>query len=93
MFIPHVYTFPNVTAFLRHVKLQQDAGCASDAPNTDEVMEDDSDEELSQRHRTGGGKPSPDFFTFFTIGSSLSFGKFRRDTLTISQTFRVLTLR
>ena len=44
--------------FLRHVlKLQQDAGCASAAPKTDEVMEDDSDEELTGRW----WETSPDF--------------------------------
>ena len=79
-----LYTFPNV--FPPFFCATQDAGGASNpAPNTDEVMEDDSDEEL-----TGPvvGNLLRIFFRFFRIGSHpLSFGKVRRDTLTISQTF------
>ena len=56
--------------FLRHVlKLQQDAGCASAAPKTDEVMEDDSDEELTGRW----WETSPEFFKIFQKDLMLKF--------------------
>lgn len=86
---PHVYipfrTSPLV--FLRHVlKLQQDAGCASKpAPKTEEVMEDDSDEEL-----TGPvvGNVSG-FFQIFQDRIILKFLRFR-GILRISKRFGFL---